>query len=1000
MDGERWERVKELFEAARERDEPERSPFLEQACAHDPELRREVESLLSGDKNAGDFLQEPVAHVSPGALANDHPPPAFSPDEIISGRFKILRFIGRGGMGEVYDARDLERKVRVALKTIRPEIASDPKTLARFNKEIDLALQVTHHNVCRVYHLERHRPPVASGKPEVVFLTMELLDGETLADRLRRQGRISCEEALPIIRQMAEGLAAAHKEHVVHCDFKPGNVMLVSERPADVDSLQSTQAVNVNCTRPAKPANGTHEASGGSAEATVTTEGANVAAPPPIATPRAVITDFGLARAMRPMLTRATIQESLDSGNHLVGTLPYMAPEQLEGHAAITASDVYALGLVVYEMVTGRQPFSGVTPLSAIYKRLEAVPPRPRTVVRGLDAGLDSVVMRCLERDPGARYANAGEIVAALGQFDLGLTNKWRIRRPLRWSAAVALSVPFLAGLLIAINPRAKEAARNYLFPPAIPSRKNLVVLPFRAADAPPGDQARCDGLTETVTAELAQTASLQVASSEFVHEHHIDDIKKARSQFGANLALSASWQHVGGSVRINLNLVDTETGQTLRSDTVDGAVGNVFSLQDQVVLHFLKMLQVQFSKDERKDLTTHGTEVLTAYDFYLQGVGYLQNYEKPESVDLGIDLFQRAISEDATYAQAYAGLAQAYLYKYNATREPHWAEQAKVAVRTAESLNSRLPDVQLAIGYLNQRTGAYEEALRALNRAIELDPDNVEAYQHLGQVYDLLGRTEEAEQAFRSATAIRPACWSCYNELGIFLNDHNRFGEAAQAWQKVIELAPDNPWGYTNFGTIYLYLGEFERAEEVFHRGLNLAPEDPNTAANAATAAFFLGRYEEDVHYCQMAIALRPQQYSYRGDLGDAYRMIPGESNKAASAYREAITLAEKQLEINPKDVETLSRLALYQARTGEGAQAQQNLAAALKIGRSDWSILEVACLIYLEEGDRPGAFKWLELAVRAGYPRGMLVADPELASLRSDPEFASLAAKAKTYQ
>ena len=182
MGGERWERVKELFEAARERDEPERAPFLDQACAHDPELRREVESLLSGDKNAGSFLQEPVAHVSPAAFANDQPPSTFSPDEIISGRFEIMRFIGRGGMGEVYEARDLKLRERVALKTIRPEIASDPRTLERFRREITTARRVTHPNVCRMYDLEEQQQPEGSGRPPISFLTMELLEGETLAD--------------------------------------------------------------------------------------------------------------------------------------------------------------------------------------------------------------------------------------------------------------------------------------------------------------------------------------------------------------------------------------------------------------------------------------------------------------------------------------------------------------------------------------------------------------------------------------------------------------------------------------------------------------------------------------------------------------------------------------------------------------------------------------------------------------------------------------------------
>jgi serine/threonine protein kinase len=401
MDAERWKRIKRLFEAALERAEPEREPFLDEACGNDRGLRRDLDSLLSGEKKLGDFLEEPIVRFPASSPANDNLPPLFSPGEIVAERFQILRFIGRGGMGEVYEARDRARNVRVALKTVRSEIASDPKTMVRFNREIELALCVTHHNVCRVHDLERHRPPEGSGQPDVVFLTMELLEGETLADRLRRQGRMSCEEALPLIRQMADGLAAAHKEGVVHCDFKAGNVMLVSERPVSVDPNQETESVS-------------------KMQAVVTGSTAGPVAPAVNSAVRAVITDFGLARAMRPTVTRQAIQESLESRDHLVGTLPYMAPEQLEGLAVTPASDVYAFGLVAYEMVTGRQPFSGITPLSAIYKRLEAMPPRPRKLARDVSGGLDSVIMCCLEREPEARYANAQELAGALARMPTG----------------------------------------------------------------------------------------------------------------------------------------------------------------------------------------------------------------------------------------------------------------------------------------------------------------------------------------------------------------------------------------------------------------------------------------------------------------------------------------------------------------------------------------------------------------------------------------------------
>jgi len=988
MDVKRWERVKVLFEAAVERDEPERSLFLHQACPDDAELRHEVESLLSGQKKLGDFLREPAARIPLAAPDGDHPPSTFAPREILSGRYEVLRFIGRGGMGEVYEVRDRERKVRVALKTIRPEIASDPKTLARFNQEIELSLRVTHRNVCRVYHMERHRPAESSGKPEVVFLTMELLEGETLANRLQRQGKMSSQEARPLIRQMAEGLAAAHKEGVVHCDFKPGNVMLVGEKPLGVDSVQLTQSIDLTAGLAPDQANSAVEGS---------LTGA---------TRRAVITDFGLAQALRPTVTRESIQESLDTGGdlavgQLVGTLPYMAPEQLEGHAATPASDVYALGLVIYEMLTGRQPFSGPTPLAVAYKRVSEAPPSPRALAPDLDAGLVSIIVRCLEREPGSRYASAGEVVAALvesGDQALGLR---RLRRPLTW-VAIVTCVLLLAVVLAAFGPTLREKLGGYLFRPGIPERKNLVVLPFRAVDHIPEEEARCDGLTETVTAKLAQVPAVEVAPAESVREHHVDTFARARTQLGANLVLYASWTQMGSAIVINLALVQVDRKQEkqLRADTLQGIGNDVADLQDRVVLSALRMLQVEVSPADQKGLTAHGTDAPLAYDYYVQGTGYLQQYEKPQSLDAAIALFQHSINEDPRYAQAYAALAQADWYKYTATKDTQWADRAKAAVTSADNLGRGLPEVLVATGDLKMRTGDYAGAAADLEQAVKLDPKNVDAYPRLGRAYNVLGRTEQAEWAFRQGILLSPRRWQCYDSLGEFLYRHARYKEALQSWRKMIDLSPDNVFGYMNVGVYYYQVGDFSHAADYFQRGLELDPDNPDLYADAGTVNFFLRRYSEAARLTEKAVDLQPIDFVNRGNLADAYREIPGKQQKALQNYRQAIALAEDSLRVNPNDAATLSSLALYYARTGNLPASESTLARALKLDQDDVDVLQIACLVGLEAGDKHAALEWLEKAVRAGYPRGQLLANPELDRLRAEPQFASLAREAKSYE
>lgn len=680
-----------------------------------------------------------------------------------------------------------------------------------------------------------------------------------------------------------------------------------------------------------------------------------------------------------------------------------MAPEQLEGRSPTPASDVYALGLVAYEMVTGRQPFSGPTPLAAAYQRLDESPPSPRSLAPDLDPGLESVILRCLQRGPAARYANASEVVAVLDASNepSRLRKRRSLRTVARW-AGITVGLPLVVAVLVALNPHAREVARNYLFPGPVPGRKNLVVLPFRAIDRSQEEEARCDGFTETVTAKLAQAPSVEVAPAESVREQHVGTFDKARTELGANFVLYASWQQAGESALINLVLVevDRKPEKQLRSETIKGTASDMSDLQDRVVLTALRMLQVGLSPNDEKDLTAHTTSVLPAYDFYVQGIGYLQRYEKPENVDLAIRLFQRAISEDRSYAQAEAALALAYWYKYTATGDSEWAAQAGSAVKVAEGLNSRLPQVQLAIAEQYRRTGAYAEAVTAFRRAIDFDPTSVEAYQGLALAYDSMGKTPEAEQAFRYAIGLRPGCWSCYNSLGEFYYGHARFREAAQAWQKVIDLTPDNVWGYMNVGDVYLNWGEFDKAGDYFRQALEHDPNNADSYSNLGTVSFYTRHYEEGVRYCQKAIALRPRQYDYWGNLGDAHLMSSVDAARAADDYRQAILLAESHLRVNPKNATILSLLALYHARVGEAARARYLLAEGLGLDQGSYNVLYLACLVHLANGERKEALNWLERAVRAGYPRGLLAADPELDSLRSESAFERLENEAQTYR
>jgi serine/threonine protein kinase len=339
---------------------------------------RTLVSALAKEGQASRTLSDASADAETMAESAFAAPRArsFSEGELVADRYRIVSFIAEGGMGEVYRAHDLELSRHVALKTVRAEIAADPRALDRFRREIALAHKVTHPNVCRIFDLGVHHR-----EERITFLTMEFLDGETLSQRLRRLGPLSVDEARPLIEQMSAGLAAAHAAGVVHRDFKSPNVLLVPN------------------------------ASG----------------------MRVVVSDFGLAA---PTLGVET-DESSSVARGLVGSPAYMAPEQVEGRKADARADIYALGIVLYEMMTGVWPFVSDTPMRTAMLRLQQAPPSPLLLRPSLPSSWATTILRCMARDPADRFADARDVAAAL----TATASRPRSTRVLWWSAALALCV-------------------------------------------------------------------------------------------------------------------------------------------------------------------------------------------------------------------------------------------------------------------------------------------------------------------------------------------------------------------------------------------------------------------------------------------------------------------------------------------------------------------------------------------------------------------------------
>jgi len=863
-------------------------------------------------------------------------------------------------MGVVFKAEDTRLHRFVALKFLPDELSNDSHALARFRREAQAASALNHPHICTIHDIGED-----SGR---AFIAMEFLEGETLKETIQR-GALPVRQVLEVATQIAQGLAAAHEKGIIHRDLKPANIFLSR-------------------------------------------------------TGEAKILDFGLAKVApkrvvdQAEITEATAdpEDALTSPGVAVGTVAYMSPEQVRGERLDARSDLFSFGVVLYEMATGRMAFPGNT-CGVIFEAILNRAPEPAMQVRPeLPVRLVEIVAKALEKEPSVRYQHASDICADLRrlQRDLesarhgvgaddegGLAKGREAGRRLagwRYVLAVACCALVLGGGAAFAFSGAGRGMWQRLFGPALPQQKNLVVLPFTSVDQQPTEQAYCNGFTETVTAKLAQIDALQVPSALDVRTQGVSTIPEARTHFGANLVLIPTWQHFQDKARINLALVDAKTGRQLRTETITEPTNDLLELQDQVVLAASRMLRLQLSGASASYLIAHGTTAPAAYDFYVRGVGYLQRYERPENVENAINLFQQAVREDSRYAQAHAALAQAYWYKYSSSREPQWAEESKAALKAAVDADSQSPEVQLAIGNVDFRTGAFSEALTTFQRVLLLDAHSAEAHLGIAKTYSAERRFAEAEGAYREAVAASPANWDTYNSLGNFLNAHARYTEAIQNWQKVIELAPDNVWGYMNIGVAYFNLGEFAKANEYFARGMQVDPNNPDLYSNAATMSFYSGRFEEDAAYCQKAIALRPKKYDYWGNLADAYRLIPAEAGKAPETYRKAIDLAEEQLNTTPSDTDPLPWLAVYYGRLNDRKRAFAFLEKALPANPDDVDTLLNAALIHLQFGERDEALRWLKRAVAKGYPREQLLANVDLNGLHSDAQFPLLLKQAKS--
>lgn len=885
----RWTRVKAIFQDAADLPAAARDAFVAQACAGDLDLQQSVVALLAQLEATGTVdLLPPIA-----------PRHSLAPGATLNGRFRILRFAGAGGMGEVYEAEDLELGGTIALKTLRPSLLEDEHFLGRFRREVQLARQVTHPNICRIFDVGND-----NGR---AYLTMEFLDGETLGAYLRRHGRLTSEAALPLVRQIADGLTALHTQGIVHRDLKPGNILVCNS------------------------------SSGG---------------------PRAVITDFGLARA-----AAGTGDSTASMSGRLMGTPDYMAPEQLRGESVTPASDLYALGLILYEMVTGKKAYPGGQALENAVQRMMEPPTPPRQQSADVTADWEAVILRCLERDPLHRPASAQEVVAGLSG-DLPPLRKPVPRRTwFLWAAGIFLAL--LAAFFVGsrVGGRSNSTAS---------SDQRVALLPLTVLSKEPELRVFALGLMDTVTSRLSQFDSpgarqLLVVPASEVRAQQAATASDAATKFGATTAVEGTLQSEGDRVQLLLTLIDTEKKVQLETIRLNQPRGDVIGLQDAAVTRLANALNVTIQPRYAKEQQQMSSLAPGALEFYLQGRGYLQRPDQLQSIDNAITVFQRALNTDAGYALAYSGLGEAYLYKRDLTQDTKWMAPALENARKGLALNPSDPQTHIVMGRVNRGTGRYEESQRDFEEALRLDGRSNEAYVGLANAYFELKQYDKAEATYQKAISLRPGDWMSYRQLGLFYYRRRDLEKAIAQFQQVVNLNPDNAQGYVNIGAFQGMQGKLDDAEKTWLKALELDPQRVSTITNLAQVYLQRQQYAKAISMYERAQPAKQKSHILWGSLGLAY-LGAGDRLKGQNALTQALALLDKELLIDPNNGVAFGFLAFWRASAGR-RDFEQPLRRSLALAPNHLENSIRAAETWMTGGQRDRAIAQAQDAVSRGY-------------------------------
>ena len=748
-------------------------------------------------------------------------------------------------------------------------------------------------------------------------------------------------EALETARQMAVALEAAHRRGIVHRDLTPANVK-------------------------------------------VTPEG------------RLKLLDFGLGKALEGGASPATPPDGISDADSreglVVGTAAYMSPEQARGLALDPRTDLWSFGCVLFELLTGRQAFSGSS-ISDVLAAILVREPDWNALPENTPTGARHLLQRCLQKDATRRPVDAGIVAAEIEEILSGRSaaaetkalhgsepphRRRRLRRSVQWAlVVVALGAAALATVRTL---RGRPGTKR-----AVPEAKVLAVLPFRDLTGRADGQLVADGFAETLSAQLARAPGVQVLTPLATAAFREDaDAARLVGQLGATLVLRGSVQRAGELVRVSWLVLSGSGGPPLGGDTQTGPAADLFALQDRVATGVVAVLGFAHGASTPPP----GPRGAAEQERYLAALGHLQRYQDPAAVDAAIGILEPLARDQGDSAPVLAALGRAYLAKRFLTRDPSWSERAREACLRAERVDGTLSEVHLTLGRIAAESGDPEAAVAALRKVLDRRPDDVDALLALADAFLLAGKNGEAEDAARRALAASPAYWAVHNKLGVVYVSSGRTEEAIEEFRGAVALAPENARGLVNLGSALVVAGRLPEAAEALRKSLSVEPTAEGLSA-LGTVEFYRGLFDEAAAEYEKAVALSPRFSTLWANLGDARRWSSSARDRAPEAYARAIEAANEELRANPKDVDAHLALAVSFAKTGRPAEAAPHVAAALGADPENPDTLHQAAVCEAASGRTREAAELLHRAEKRGAPAWQIEADPELRAIRASPEY-----------